>query len=123
MDADHARELLGRERERIKHELEELKARRGVGDELSNVDQHTADVGSELFDAERDSSMIERLESELEAIARAEQRIDEGKYGTSVLSGKPIPDERLEAVPHTELTVEEQARFDAEQRNQRSGSR
>ena len=31
-----------------------------------------------LFETERDQSMIERLEDELEAIARAEQRLDEG---------------------------------------------
>jgi hypothetical protein len=32
-----------------------------------------------------------------------------GTYGRSVLSGQPIPDERLEAFPLAELTVEEEA--------------
>jgi DnaK suppressor protein len=32
-----------------------------------------------------------------------------GTYGRSVQSGKPIPDERLEADPAAELTVEEEA--------------
>jgi DnaK suppressor protein len=32
-----------------------------------------------------------------------------GSYGISVRSGAPIPDERLEADPTTELTVEEAA--------------
>jgi DnaK suppressor protein len=119
MEPERARELLERERQRVLHELDELKRRLG-GDELSRVDQHNADVGTELFDQERDRSMIERLESELDAIARAHKRLEEGKYGLSVQSGKPIPDERLEAVPHAELTVEEQARVEAEGRNQRT---
>ncbi len=75
-------------------------AARGDGDDdLSRVDQHTADAGSELFENERDQSMITRLEQELVAIERAEQRLEEGTYGTSVESGEPIPDGRLEAVP------------------------
>ena len=35
-----------------------------------------------------------------------------GTYGLSVESGEPIPDDRLEAVPWAERTVEEQARYD-----------
>ena len=61
---DRARELLTRERERIEQELASLRSDRGDG-ELSNVDQHTADSGSELFEVERDRSMIDRLENEL----------------------------------------------------------
>jgi DnaK suppressor protein len=45
----------------------------------------------------------------LAAIERAEQRLAAGTYGQSVRSGDPIPDERLEADPSAELTVEEAA--------------
>jgi DnaK suppressor protein len=112
MDADRARELLTRERQRIEQELASLRSDRGDG-ELSNVDQHTADAGSELFEVERDRSMIERLENELSAIERAERRVEEGTYGVSVDSGEPIPDGRLEAVPWAERTAQEQGRLDA----------
>ena len=112
MDAERARELLQRERDRIEHELASLRSDRGDG-ELSHVDQHPADAGSELFEAERDRSMIDRLENELEAIARAERRVEEGTYGVSVESGEPIPDGRLEAVPWAERTAAEQSRHDA----------
>ena len=108
---DRARELLSRERERIENELRALRGDRGDG-ELSKVDQHTADAGSELFENERDQSVIDRLERELEAIDRAEQRVEEGTYGISVESGEPIPDGRLEAIPWAERTAEEQARFE-----------
>jgi DnaK suppressor protein len=112
MDADRARELLARERQRIEQELGSLRSDRGDG-ELSNVDQHTADAGTELFEVERDRSMIERLENELSAIERAERRVEEGTYGVSVESGEPIPDGRLEAVPWAERTAQEQGRLDA----------
>ena len=112
MDAERAREILSRERSRVEQELASLRAERGDG-ELSNIDQHTADSGSELFEAERDRSMIDRLQQELGAIERAERRIAEGTYGVSVESGEPIPDGRLEAVPWAERTAAEQARLDA----------
>ena len=35
------------------------------------------------------------------------ERLADGTYGRSVRSGDPIPDERLEADPAAELTVEE----------------
>jgi DnaK suppressor protein len=53
-----------------------------------------------------------RIERELEAVARAEKRLADGTYGLSVESGEPIPDERLEAYPTAERTVEEQRRLE-----------
>ena len=118
MDATRARKLLRAEQQRIQQELEQLRAETGAGDgELSSVDQHPADAGSELFEEERVQSMIDRLQQELEAVERAMKRVDDGIYGVSIESGQPIPDSRLEAVPHAERTVEEQARFEAEHRN------
>jgi RNA polymerase-binding transcription factor DksA len=105
------------EHDRIQRELEELRAETGNDGELSTIDQHTADAGTELFEEERVQSMIERLEQELQAVERAMQRVEDGTYGLSIESGEPIPDSRLEAVPHAERTVEEQARFEAEHRN------
>src|SRR2546426_8114242 len=117
VDLDRAKSLLQRERERIERELGELRAGHGDDGELSGVDQHNADAGTELFEEERDRSLIDRLEYELKAVARAEKRTEQGGYGLSVESGQPIPDERLEAVPHAERTVEEQSRIEARHRN------
>jgi DnaK suppressor protein len=116
LDHERARELLERERDRITHELRELGADRADG-ELADVDQHNADAGSELFNDELDQSLINRLRHDLEAIQRAFKRIDDGTYGVSVESGKPIPDARLEVVPWAERTVDEQGRLDAQGRN------
>lgn len=110
MNQDRARELLAAERRRIERALATLE--RGDSDELSQVDQHLADTGSELFEAERDRGITERLKAELAAVERAERRLAEGTYGLSIESGEPIPDQRLEAIPTAERTVEEQARLD-----------
>jgi DnaK suppressor protein len=44
----------------------------------------------------------------LPPLERAEQRLAAGTYGLSIESGQPIPDERLEALPTAERTVEEE---------------
>ena len=71
-----------------------------------------ADDAGELFEEERDAGLAEKLREQLAAIERAEERLMQGTYGLSVESGEPIPDDRLEAVPWAERTVEEQARYD-----------
>ena len=66
------------------------------------------DEGSEnLYQAEFDAGRAEDLAKELAAVERAEARLAAGTYGLSVESGEPIPDERLEAFPAAEHTVEE----------------
>ena len=110
MDEQWARELLAAERARIEQALADL--RPGGGDELSHLDQHPADEGSELFEDERDSGIAQALREDLAAVERAERRLEQGTYGLSVETGQPIPDERLEVMPTAERTVEEQASLD-----------
>jgi len=110
MDDVHAAELLRRERLRIERALGQL-GPDGDG-ELTHLDQHLADEATELFESERDAGLAERLQAELEAIKRAQRRLETGGYGVSVESGLEIPDARLEAVPWAERTVEEQSRTD-----------
>src|SRR5262245_26568838 len=107
MDPDRARELLARERERIVRAL----VARGHADvgELADQDE-PADQATELYQDEFDEGLAARLRDELEAVERAEARLAAGTYGLSVESGEPIPDERLEAFPTAELTLEEQRR-------------
>jgi DnaK suppressor protein len=107
METDRVRVLLARERERIERALA---ARRhaDVG-ELSDQDE-PADQASELYQDEFDEGLADDLHAELAALERAEERLAAGTYGRSVLSGEPIPDERLEVLPTAELTVEEEER-------------
>ena len=89
-----------------------LRSDRGGGEAVERRPAHGR-RGDRAYEAELDQSLIERLEHDLEAIERAERRLEEGTYGLSVESGEPIPDGRLEAVPWAERTAEEQSRLDA----------
>ena len=110
MTPERARELLAAERERIERAFAEL--REPIGDdELTTLD-NPADQGSELYERELEEGLLDNLRRELEALERAESRLAEGTYGLSVESGEPIPDERLEAFPLAERTVEEERRFE-----------
>lgn len=110
MDSKRARELLAAERQRLEQALQRL--RHEDDGELSHLDQHPGDAGSEMFERERDEGLADSLREELEAVERAERRVEEGTYGVSVESGEEIPDGRLEAVPHAERTAEEQGRLE-----------
>jgi DnaK suppressor protein len=112
VDPERARILLSRERERIAESIRGLAP--SESDEPTTTDQHMADQASDLYDAELDEGLSDDLRVELAAVERAEQRLAAGTYGLSIESGEPILDERLEAEPTAERTVEEQARFERE---------
>jgi DnaK suppressor protein len=111
MDEARARELLAAQRQRIETALADLTGRADE-EELSNLDQHPADDAQFLADEEVEEGLAERLREELEAVERAEARLDEGTYGLSIESGEPIPDARLEAIPWAERTAAEQERYE-----------
>ena len=68
-----------------------------------------ADPAERLSAEAVDDALLEELEARVEALSRAERRLADGTFGLSVKSGVPIPDERLEADPAAEFTVEEAA--------------
>jgi DnaK suppressor protein len=107
VDPDRARELLAAERARIERAL----ARFGHQDTGEPADEEDpANLASELYQDELDEGLADDLQEELAAVERAEARLAAGTYGLSVESGSPIPDDRLEALPTAERTVEEEAR-------------
>ena len=113
IDQERARELLRRERERIESALADLeRVIAGENEEIVEVETAPEDDGEMIEDAAVDSALAAQLRAELEALERAEKRLEEGAYGLSVESGEPIPAERLEAVPWAERTAEEQERFE-----------
>src|SRR3954462_1346373 len=109
MTEARARELLTRERRRVERALAVATGEREDEDELSTVDQHPADYATEVYDREMDESTVEHLCDELAAADRAFKRIEEGTSALWVESVKPIPDARLELLPWSERTAEEQA--------------
>jgi DnaK suppressor protein len=105
MDAERARELLAAER----RELERALRHRGREDDGENAGfQEPGNLAADLYLDELDESLAQDLRDRLAALARAEQRLAAGTYGLSVESGEPIPDERLEAFPTAERTIDEE---------------
>ena len=112
MEPDRAKELLGRERTRIERALRDV-GPVDDGELATENDQHLADRASDTYENSYEQGLAEQLRDELAALERAEARLAEGKYGLSIESGDPIPDDRLEAQPLAERTIEEQSRFES----------
>ena len=85
-----------------------------AGNELSSFDQHPGDSGTETFEMEKNVSLLEQVDDELLEVEAAVQRLERGTYGTCQVCGRPIGDERLEAMPATRFCVEDQAKVERE---------
>ena len=110
MDIERARALLAAER----REIEQALGHRGHQDDGEDAGWlEPGNLAAGLYLDELDEGLAEELGDRLAALERAEQRLAAGTYGLSVESGKPIPDERLEALPTAERTVEEERAWDA----------
>ena len=107
MDSERARELLAAERGRIERALTRLR-HQDTGEPADSQD--AGNLGSDLYQDELDEGRADDLREDLAAVERAEARLAAGTYGISIESGKPIPDDRLEAIPTAERTAEEEAR-------------
>jgi DnaK suppressor protein len=107
MEDAKAKELLSAERSRVERLLKDLEEAGAADRDAANQSGDMYDSAEPLTTEGTDESIRTELEERLAAIGRAEQRLDAGTYGVSVRSGQPIPDDRLEADPAAELTVEE----------------
>ncbi|CAH0227145.1 General stress protein 16O [Peribacillus sp. Bi96] len=74
--------------------------------ELSSYDNHPADLGTELFEMERNQALDEHAQIEMDKIEEALNAIEEGSYGHCKTCHTEIPVERLEAIPSTLYCVE-----------------
>lgn len=110
MDPDRARQLLVAERLLIERAIADVGNKAPEGD-LAHSEPGD-EFSEELYQDEFDAGQGEHFDEHLAALERAEARLAAGTYGLSVESGKPIPDERLEAVPTAERTLEEQRLFE-----------
>ena len=109
MDDARARALLIAERDEVRGLLKdaETAVREDRESEVADGPRDAVDAAQPLGAEGTDEDIAGHLRDRLDAIERALRRLDEGTYGRSVRSGEPIPDERLEANPAAELTIEE----------------
>ncbi len=105
-------------RAKLEQELRELEQRlqrndhyglaeslRDSTNELSPIDNHPGDLGTEMFERGKDLALMEHSEEQEERIRQALDRMNEGTYGICAECGEPIPFERLEAVPGASYCV------------------
>ena len=76
---------------------------------------HQADAGSDAYDRDFALSLLSQEQDSLNEINESLKRIDSGTYGICEMSGKRIPEARLEALPFTRFTVECQSRIEQNQ--------
>jgi DnaK suppressor protein len=109
MDHDQARARLLAERAEVADLLAGAESAgqqdRETEDEEAAV--YVSDAAQPLTEEGIDDAVADSMRERLAAIDRALRRLDDGTYGRSVRSGLPIPDDRLEADPAAELTIEE----------------
>jgi RNA polymerase-binding protein DksA len=74
--------------------------------ELSLIDNHPADIATEVYQRSRDIAQHDRLTHRIEAIDVAMERFAKSEYGRCEHCGQDIPFERLEALPYTSLCTE-----------------
>ncbi len=72
----------------------------------SDASSDADEIAAELADRDRDEAGDEAATTMLHQIDAALERIENGTYGVCVVTGKPIPEERLEAIPWTDVTIE-----------------
>jgi len=118
MDENQARERLRAERAEVQGLIRNTEG--GAWEDRESEDEKDADYAdaAQPLTAQGEADAIAAsLRDRLAALDRALKRLDDGTYGRSVRSGRPIPDERLEADPAAELTVDEaQAQERAQER-------
>jgi DnaK suppressor protein len=111
VDKARARALLDQERHRLE-QLGRAVARDHDDAAAASRPEDQVDGADRRVTEETSQALSERLGDRWAALERAEARLAAGTWGASILSGRPIPDERLEAFPLAELTVEEAAQRD-----------
>ena len=85
--------------------------------ELSNYDNHPADLGSELYSVEMNMALKVHEQSKLNDINRALNKLEKGTYGKCESCKQEIPYERLEVLPSAKLCMDCEKEKEASQIN------
>ena len=110
IDTEHFRRRLLEDRARAKEALDYLHEENpgSMEDETQEIpsDNHPGETASVTLDREIDYTLEENEGRVLAAIDAALRRIDEGTFGTCRTCGKPIGEDRLEALPYSTQCID-----------------
>ena len=80
--------------------------------EMESYGVHMADSGTDNFDRDFNLSLLSSDQDVIYEIEEALKRIEKQTYGTCELTGKPIPQTRLNAIPWTRFRVDAQSELE-----------
>jgi len=116
LDTNAVKRRLIEEKDRLATTVAELadgldldEAERSSLGELTPVDQHPADAGSETFEREKDAAILTTLTARASEIDAALERVERGTYGKCETCGEEIPVERLDMFPDARFCVAHQS--------------
>ena len=92
----------------LQAEADQLAREREPGD--VQFDEESGEGDSIAVERDRDLQLSAQALAAIEEIDAALGRLDAGTYGICIVSGLPIPEERLEAIPSANMRVEHKSR-------------
>lgn len=109
-ELEHFKQVLLERRKSATEDIESMKNQLEDAREQAENDTaysfHMADAGTDAMEREKLYLMVARQQKYVGYLDRALDRIENKTYGICKVTGKPISKERLEAVPHTEISIE-----------------
>ena len=97
------RSSLEEERAQLRQQLAALG---GASDGGPSFDENFADSAQVAAEQGENRSLAASLREQLDEVEHALAKFDSGSYGLCEVSGEPIPEARLEAMPATRVRVE-----------------
>jgi DnaK suppressor protein len=109
-DLEYFREIILKKRDEAEQEMESLQ--NSLRESMENASDesaysfHMADAGTDAQEREKTYMLFNRTRKFIRYLDDALQRIENKTYGVCKVTGKKISKGRLEAVPHTQLSIE-----------------
>lgn len=109
-ELEYFREIIVKKRDDAEQELQTLQS--SLRDSMENASDesaysfHMADAGTDAQEREKTYMLYNRTRKFIRYLDDALKRIDNKTYGVCKVTGKKISKGRLEAVPHTQLSIE-----------------
>ena len=109
-ELSYFKELIVNKRDKASEDVDRMRAQLADAREQAENDTaysfHMADAGTDAMEREKLYLMIAREQKYIGYLDRALERIENKTYGICKVTGNAIAKERLEAVPHTEISIE-----------------